>query len=390
VHVMRRAGRHCEQRYSGGAPAASIAATSRLLWEACRRDPDPTAVRRALAEGADPALAVTAAGEQRIAPLLWRVLGAADSRHRLGARQAALGRIADAFRMEALLLLPRAVGLAVEPLTAVGLEPVVFKGPVVAARYPEPGLRPMEDIDLLLPRADHGRALVALTAAGWRVTRPGGGDRYDTMLVHADVPSLALELPYGLEGASQRVTALDPAQLWARRRPLDCAGTPAFGLQTADELVVLAAHAGKPHHGFVRLVWIADLAMIVGDAAAAGAPIDWERVRERAEAARCVTVVAAALALAHRAGVEAPAQLFPLPARGRRGAALAQLASVTWPLTHLELPGYELNYALTDAWAQRLKILLVLRASGRGIGTRARAAAALPRRALVRVQPPGP
>ena len=27
---------------------------------------------------------------------------------------------------------------------------------------------------------------------------------------------------------------------------------------------MLAAHAGKPYHRFVRLVWMADLAMIVG------------------------------------------------------------------------------------------------------------------------------
>ena len=246
-------------------------------------------------------------------------LGAADARAALGRHRAVLGGMADAFRMEAILLIPRAVALAVRPLTEAGLEPVVFKGPAVAARYPEPGLRPMEDIDLLLPRRDHQRALRALGEAGWRVVRAGGGDRYDTALAHDEVPSLFLELHYGLEGTSQRVTALDPGALWARRRPLACAGTPAFGLPLADELVVLAAHAGKPHHGFVRLMWIADLAMIVADAAERGDPVDWDRVRAVARDARCVTVVAAALALARRAGVEAPADLFPLPTPGLAG-----------------------------------------------------------------------
>ena len=191
------------------------------------------------------------------------------------------------------------------------------------------------------------------------------------------MPSLFLELHYGLEGTSQRVTALDPERLWARRRPLACAGTPAFGLPPAEELVVLAAHAGKPHHGFVRLMWIADLAMIVGGAAGRGEPVDWDRVRAAAGAARCVTVVGAALELARRAGVDTPAGLFPLPTRGWRGDAMGRLLSVTWPLTHLELPGYQLNYALTDARAQRLKILLVLLASGHGVGTRARRLAGL-------------
>ncbi len=357
---------------TGLPPVTATEQTATLLWEACRRDPDPAAVRRALTGGADVARAVRAATDHRIAPLLWRALGAAGSLDAPGPDRDVLGAMADAFRMEALLLIPRAVALAVRPLTDAGLEPVVFKGPAVAARYPEPGLRPMEDIDLLLPRADHERALHALHRAGWEVARAGGRDLYDTALTHREVPSLFLELHYGLEGTSQRVTALDPGRLWARRRPVQCMGTPAFALPPADELVVLAAHAGKPHHGFVRLVWTADLAMIVGDAAERGEPVDWDRVRAEAEAARCVTVVGAALELARRAGVDAPAGLFPLPARGWRGDAVRRLRSVTWPLTHLELPGYQLNYALTDARARRLKILLVLLASGHGIGDRAR------------------
>jgi hypothetical protein len=360
-------------------------ATAELLWEACRRDPDPAAFRRALAGGADIERALAAAMEHRIAPLLWRAFGAADAREKLGTSRSLLCGMADAFRMEAVLLIPRAVALAVRPLTDAGLEPVVFKGPAVAARYPEPGLRPMEDIDVLLPRREHQRALAALAGAGWRVVRAGGGDHYDTVLAHDNVPSLVLELHYGLEGTSQRVTALDPGALWERRQPIACAGTPAFGLPLADELVVLAAHAGKPHHGFVRLAWIADLAMIVGDAAERGTPVDWDRVRAVAEDARCVTVLSAALALARRAGVDTPAELFPLPTRGWRGEAMDHLLSVTWPLTHLELPGYHLNYALTDGPARRLKILLVLLASGHGLGTRARHAASLPLRAL----PPG-
>ncbi len=361
-----------------------VGSTARVLWEACRRDPDPAAVRRALIGGADITVAVAAACEHRIGPLLWRALGAAQARDTLGAERTALGGMADAFKMEALLLIPDAVDLAVRPLTDAGLEPVVLKGPAVAARYPEPGLRPMEDIDLLLPRSLHQRALNALRAAGWRVVRPGGADRYDTALVHGEVPSLLLELHYGLEGSSQRVTALDPGALWAVRQPLDVAGTPAFGLPLAEELVVLAAHAGKPHHGFVRLMWIADLAMLVGEAAARGAPVDWDRVRAIADDARCTTVVGAALALARHAGVDSPAEVFPLPSRGWRGEAMAQLTSLGWPLTHLELPGYQLNYALTDAPVQRLKILLVLLASGHRLGSRARAVAGLPRRALAR------
>ena len=60
--------------------------------------------------------AVAAAAEHRIGPLLWRALGAAGCARRARARPGRRsGGMADAFRMEALLLLPRAVALAVRP-----------------------------------------------------------------------------------------------------------------------------------------------------------------------------------------------------------------------------------------------------------------------------------
>ena len=105
---------------------------------------------------------------------------------------------------------------------------------------------------------------------------------------------------------------------------------------------------------------------------------------------RCTTVVGAALALARHAGVDTPDGLFPLPTHGWRGQAVRRLTAVSWPLTHQELPGYRLNYGLTDAPTHRVKILLVLLASGHHVGTRLRAVAALPRRALGRTQTPAP
>jgi hypothetical protein len=360
--------------------------TAALLWESCRRDPDPTGVRQALAGGADPAWAVRAASDQRIGALLWRALDAAGSLDALGPDRATLGDMADAYRMEAALLLPRAVALAVRPLTDVGLEPVVFKGPAVAARYPEPGLRPMDDIDLLLPRADHQHALEALGRAGWQVTRPGAGGHYDTVLSHSEIPSFLLEVHYGLEEVSERATALNSDRLWGQRQQLECAGTSAFGLPTAEEIVVLAAHAGKPHHRFVRLVWMADLAMIVGHAERHDIAIDWDRVLHVARAARCVPVVGAALAMARRAGLDAPVGLFPLPTRGHRGDSLRRLLSVTWPLRQSDLSDYQFNYALTDGRARRAGMVVRHLVLGHRLRDRVRSVARLPPRAPSRLE----
>ncbi|HXX91451.1 MAG TPA: nucleotidyltransferase family protein [Acidimicrobiales bacterium] len=361
--------------------------TARLLWEACRRRPDPDRVRHALGAGADGLLAAQHSTEHRIGPLLWRALAGAEALDALGPARGWLGVLAEVVRTETRLLLPRALHQALGPLADAGLEPVVLKGPTLVDRYAEPGLRAMEDIDLLLPPEHHGPALDALERAGWRVVRPARRDLYDTLLAHDAVPSWSLELHYALESPPLRVTSLEARALWAARRPIECAGVPAFGLPPAEELVVLAVHAGKPHHNFCRLVWFADLAAVAGHAAEHGEPIDWGRVRAVADAGRCATAVGAALALARFAGLDHPAELFPLPGGGWRGQALRALVDVEWPLVHQALPGYHLQYALTDDPWRRARVLAVLLASGYGVGRRARWVAGVPRRVLAGAGP---
>jgi hypothetical protein len=203
------------------------------------------------------------------------------------------------------------------------------------------------------------------------------------MLVHSEVPSLALELHYGLESSYERVTKLDPIALWERREPIDCLGTPAFGLPAPEELVMLCTHAGKPYHGFTRLIWIADLAMVVGHASEAGRPVQWERVATVAEEGRCLTLVSAALALARRAGVQTPEAMFPLPTQGWRAAALRRLFDVSWPLEVDDPGAFHLRYALTDGWWRRARLVA---GSGHGmpVGKRIRWSAAAPMEALSR------
>jgi hypothetical protein len=332
--------------------------TARLLWEACRPVIDEAAFRNVLDCGAAVPVAASEATRHRLVGMLWRALSATGALALLGPERECFEGIAESFRLEALLLIPTAVALAVQPLTDIGLEPLVFKGPAVARRYPEPGLRPMDDIDVLLPPACHHDALAALQRAGWSIARPAGPDLYDTVLSHPEVPSLFLELHYGLERRSERVTALDPESLWMRRRPIECAGTHAYGLSPADEVVVLAAHAGKRHHRFVRLIWIADLAMIAHTEERAGTAVDWCAVHELAEDAGCLTVVGTALSMARRAGIEVPGDLFRVPARGWRGATIRCLTSECWPLSQLEVGNYRpLNYAIVDRLDQRLNLV---------------------------------
>ena len=325
-------------------------ATAQLLWSACRAEPDLDGIRTAIAGGADAGRAGPVAIRQRVAPLLWRGLRAADCgdvAHEPD-RWAAVRQDSERWQARALVLLPRAVAAAIQPLAQAGLDPVVFKGPALATRYPDPSLRPMDDLDLLLPRRWHDAALGALAAAGWRPASHVRRARYDVPLVHPDLPGFPLELHYGFEWWRNRAHDLELSALWDRQVPFDCLGTPAHRPRVEDELVALAAHAAKPFHQFGRLIWSVDLAVLIA-AAAAGAGIDWATVEELSAQTGCRTVVAVGLAQASRLGAQVPPELLQITARGARRAALDPLMSTDWPLVEID-EGLQrrLRYALCD------------------------------------------
>ena len=329
--------------------------TLELLWEACRRVPDVDAIRAAASGEIQPSAIVTLSLANRIGPLLWRALVTAGCEDALGDERSRVEELANLYLLQELLLFPQGVALAVGPLVDAGLEPVVMKGPAVARKYPAPGLRPMDDLDLLLPREHHEDALRALGKAGWTVSRGRSRDVYDTQLRHPDVPSLPVEVHYGLEGWFERSNRLDPMWLWSRRVPIECLGTPAFGLPLEEEVVSLAAHAGKPFHGFDRMVWLADLAMIIGEAQEHGG-INWDRIEDVARQSQCVTVVSAALRMATRMGLSVPDDRFILPQSGWRSVPLQRLLRSDWPVAHTG-GTFHFRFALVDSAWRRLALM---------------------------------
>src|SRR4051812_16491400 len=176
----------------------ATAGVADLLWAASRPSPDVADVAGLLDAGADAEQMGWAAVQGRTAPLVRRALAAAGRLEALGGARQAVDLEYDTRRAQAALLIPTAVATAVGPLTAEGLEPVIFKGPAVAVRYPAPGLRAMDDIDVLLPPAQHDRGVELLLQAGWRV-HAREGQHHDTVLTHPAVPDLPLELHLGLE-----------------------------------------------------------------------------------------------------------------------------------------------------------------------------------------------
>jgi hypothetical protein len=110
------------------------------------------------------------------------------------------GRVVDdrlkAERVAAAVAVVQA-GELVERLARALHEPfLVFKGPEVGAHYPDPTLRVLNDVDVLVTDAD--RAHMALLASGWReATGPGVLTSYDD--IHQTHPLHAPELTLPLE-----------------------------------------------------------------------------------------------------------------------------------------------------------------------------------------------
>ena len=336
--------------------------TVRLLWAASRPDPDADAIRAELHNGADVDAAAHTALVNRVGSLFWRALAVAGVQDRVGPRRALLEQEADLRRAQSVVLLPLALDRIVHPLRDVGLQPLIFKGPAVAARYPEPGLRSMDDIDVILPPGSHRAGVDALTRAGWtdvrhqRTAAPRRRDNYDTVLVHPDVPHLPLELHWDVASWHERATSVRAADLWQSRQPLSLFGTDAFGLPPEEELVALANHAGKPFHHFSRLVWSVDLAVVI-DTAPEG--VDWDRVASLARRWSCRTVLGVGLVHARRLGAEVPDALIALPSRQARRNRILPVLEESWPfVVPDEQMVYQLRYAFSDARARQAQLVL--------------------------------
>lgn len=336
--------------------------TARVLWAAARPEPAVVAITDALAAGADLDRAATAAIVNRVGPLFWRAMRLAGVVDRLDSVAVALEQEHKLRHAQAHILLPVVLARVVEPLRAAGLEPLIFKGPSVAARYPDPGLRPMDDIDVILPPDAHRAGIDALVRAGWtdgqhrRSAVPRAKDEYDTVLVHPDVPQLPLELHWDVAAWHERSTNVRALSMWQSRRPVELFGIDTFCLPPEEDLVALANHAGKPFHNFDRLMWTVDIAVVI---AATGGSLDWDRVASLSVRWQCRTVLAVALRLARRLGADVPEALTALPSAPHRRAPIDAVLDENWPFVGCDAAtAYELRHALADSPVRRVELLV--------------------------------
>jgi hypothetical protein len=131
-------------------------------------------------------------------------------------------------------------------LRKVGIETTLIKGWSVARRYPEPGLRPYADVDLIVaPR--------------------------DVVKAREVIDTLHLDYPIDLHAAFPHADDRDEGEMLRRRTTETLRGVPVQILGDEDLLRLLCLHLMG--HGAWRTIWLCDIVVLFESRAAT---FDWD------------------------------------------------------------------------------------------------------------------
>lgn len=169
---------------------------------------------------------------------------------------------------------------------AAGIQALVLKGAALCHLiYPEPGLRPMRDLDLLVKKSETRQAQNLLADLGFNAPLSASGTLPDKHLaaatLHTEGLLVSVEIHHNLFSETYPVSMeMDDLTVAPLSFSLGPDGLTAYTLGYEDMLWHLCQHmiltAGV--FGANRLIWVAD---IVSFAEHFVAEIDWGRVEER-------------------------------------------------------------------------------------------------------------
>lgn len=222
-------------------------------------------------------------GTYRLLPLAYRNLD------RLGVEDSFMGRLKGNYRLawfKSQTLL-RDLEPALRVFEQAGIRTMLLKGvPLALAHYAHPALRPMSDVDMLVPAQDARRAVALLRAQGWTI-HPQGSEEALTF-PHA----LPLIAPNGLEidlhwhPLIESCDGSGDAAFWNGARPLRVGAVASLRPDSTMALLHAILH-GVRWSEVPPIRWIADAMTVLRNPLE---PIDWERF----------LAVAFALRAAHR------------------------------------------------------------------------------------------
>lgn len=271
-------------------------------------------------------------GSTRLLPLVYRNLGSGAFDAEVAGRLRGLYR--RSWSHNQLIFKRAAEALAV--LGGVGIETLVTKGASLALlSYGDVGVRPMDDVDVLVPIERTVDAIDALTEAGWK---PDHEDPPAWTQVHH---SLGFSGPDRGEVDLHWFSLWQPAsdaKLWQASVPLELAGAATLAPCPADQLLLACVH-GTPWSPLPPFRWIADAVTVIRSA---GEQLDWDRLVAEAERRQLSVSVAAALDyLGEEFGAAVPqavlADLRAVPASRHERAAFRAAGRPDSPLRTLRM-----------------------------------------------------
>lgn len=189
-------------------------------------------------------------------------------------------------------LLFRRLAPVIEMLHRAGIPTLLLKGAALALLYyPDPGLRPMGDLDVLVPEAQALQALRLLESQGWKEKGKNAGRfrfresdlgfLHSLSLFHRDGREIDVHWHVlylaSFRGADQ--------PFWEAGVPLVFEGIPARALCASDQLLHACAH-GPMWNPIPPMRWVADAITVM-----MSLKIDWQRLVMLAERFRIVAPV---------------------------------------------------------------------------------------------------
>ena len=224
-------------------------------------------------------------GSMRLLPLVYRNLGAESFDAEVAGRMKGIYRRSWSHNQ---LLFRRAAG-AIAELGEAGIETMVLKGASLSLlAYGDAGVRPMDDVDVLVPIERRVDAVEVMRAADWRLEKE---DAEGWAKVHH---SIGIDGPDGgnldLHWFSLWQPACD-APLWDSAVLLELSGVLTLAPCPADQLLLVCVH-GTPWSPLPPFRWIADAAAVIRSS---GESLDWDRFVSEAGRRRLTVASAAAL-----------------------------------------------------------------------------------------------
>jgi hypothetical protein len=225
---------------------------------------------------------VDIAAAEDVSPALAHALGAAGW---AGVPSSARRRLTEdlAASRARHLLMTRAAGPVLRSCATEGVDVIVLKGPTLAETlYPDPGLRPCSDLDLLVRPADRFRVDAALRGLGHRrVADQHSWDfdvAYDGATVYETPGGVRIDLHWALLTEPRFVWNAGEREIWERSEAITVAGEPARGLGREDLVLYLAAHLAV-HHTLAGLRRYWEVSLLLERWAGA---LDWDSLLARA------------------------------------------------------------------------------------------------------------